>query len=90
MFIAIIIDAFFGQANNGELWDKFQDRALEGFQRGWADYDKAATGYITTKELESFIIDLASEKYDIASNLIPDKKFVASDAGFRATFIMDL
>lgn len=35
-------------------------------------------------------MDLANEKYDIASNLILDKKFVATDANFRARFIMDL
>ena len=33
---------------------------------------------------------MASEKYDIAYELIVERKFVAKDEAFRARFIMDL
>ena len=39
LFIAIIIEAFFGQASSGDLMDKFSDRTIDGYKRGWADYD---------------------------------------------------
>ena len=83
LFIAIIIDAFFGQATSGALFEKFQERTFEGFQRCWASYDKTASGYISTVQLESLIIDLAAEKYDIASELIPERKWIVNDRNYR-------
>ena len=52
LFIAIIIDAFFGQASNGVLYDKLDDTTFEGFQKAWANYDTTATGYITVSQLD--------------------------------------
>lgn len=90
LFIAIIIEAFFGQAAAGALFEKFEERTFEGFQRGWAEHDKTATGFITTEQLEKLIVGLASEKYDAASNLVLDRKLVATDTAFRERYIMGL
>ena len=90
LFIAIIIEAFFGQAAAGALFEKLDERTFEGFQRGWAEYDKTATGFITTGQLEKLIVDLASAKYDTASNLVLDSKLVATDTAFRERYILRL
>ena len=66
LFIAIIIDAFFGQASNGPLYDKLSDTTFEGFQRAWAKYDTTATGYITVTQLDKMFKNIAKGKFDPA------------------------
>ena len=47
LFIAIIIDAFFGQSTDLPI----KEKSVEDYQRIWSDYDKDATGMIPLKEL---------------------------------------
>ena len=44
LFIAIIIDTFFGQTDISEL--PVKQRSIEEFEKSWSKVDKTATGYI--------------------------------------------
>jgi len=57
LFIAIIIDSFFGQNDLANL--PVQERAIEKFPVHWSKYDPYATGFIKLSDLEELIQDLA-------------------------------
>ena len=57
LFIAIIIDAFFGQTDLAAM--PVKEKSMEDYQRIWSKYDRDATGLIKVSELGRFLTDLA-------------------------------
>lgn len=57
LFIAIIIDAFFGNTSLSGM--PVKQKSIDDFVNLWRKYDKTAEGYITIADLELLIIDLA-------------------------------
>jgi len=53
LFIAIIIDAFFGQTDIANL--PIKEKTFEDFKKIWSDFDKEATGKIAMRDLEKLI-----------------------------------
>ena len=68
LFIAIIIDAFFGQA--GMLGMPVKEKSIADFVKIWSKYDRNAEGFITIQQLELFIIDLSNAREDEGAALI--------------------
>lgn len=88
LFIAIIIDAFFGNTSLANM--PVKEKSVTDFTRLWANYDKEATGFITVVDLESLITDLASAHEDEGAALIPFKGRVLDNKAFRNRQIMAL
>jgi len=57
LFIAIIIDAFFGQTDLGSM--PIKEKTIEDYKKIWSDFDKEASGMIPIKELENLILALS-------------------------------
>ena len=57
LFIAIIIDAFFGQTDLAKI--PVKERVIEDFVRLWSKYDTDANFLISVKDCKSLFIDLA-------------------------------
>ena len=66
LFIAIIIDAFFGQSQDLPI----KEKTLEDYQRIWSDFDKDATGFIPLRELPNLISDIANADKDLAGAMM--------------------
>jgi|Transcript_13321 hypothetical protein len=77
LFIAIIIDAFFGQTDMASM--PVKEKSIEDFQRIWSKYDHHATGYIRVGDLDKFLQELAQADPSEGGALIPFKKRVESN-----------
>ena len=60
LFIAIIIDVFLTQNDLFSL--EPNHRQISTFVYYWSKYDPEATGFITLKDLNLFIVDLANDE----------------------------
>ena len=83
LFVAIIIDAFLGQAEMYSL--PIQQYYVNEFARIWCHYDPDATGFIKMKDLEALIVELA--KSDDGQGLIVLKELVLKDLKTKKRFI---
>lgn len=81
LFIAIIIDAFFGQSDLAQL--PVKPKTIEDFIRHWSIYDKQASGYITIAQSEDLLKDLAQAEDDEGGSLIQEKEKVIKELAFR-------
>ena len=72
LFIAIIIDAFFGQTDLANM--PVQQKSVEDFQTIWSKYDPDGTGFIPVSSLEKLLLDLSEARPDEGGALIPFKK----------------
>ena len=81
LFVAVIIDAFFGQTDLANL--PVKERQIDDFKQIWSCYDQLATGYIPLEKLDNILIDLAKADKDGGGALIPFKKRMLSDDAFR-------
>ena len=88
LFIAIIIDAFFGQNDLALL--PISSKSIEDFQHVWGDYDKDATGFIDIDKLDAFLIDLAQKQIDEGGLLILFKQRIVKSKIFRRRQLMHL
>ena len=68
LFIAIILDAFFGQSDVSDL--PMNEPVLDDYRRVWSDYDKQATGFMEVDDLDKLIIDLANCAHDEGGKLL--------------------
>lgn len=75
LFIAIIIDAFFGQTDMANM--PVKEKTVEDFAKYWSYYDLNATGKITVEQLNLLLIDLAGAHPEEGGSLIPFKKRTA-------------
>ena len=60
LFIAIIIDAFFGQNDIAEL--PIDERAIKSFVNHWSNYDPDANDFMPIDQLHDLMIDLAKDE----------------------------
>lgn len=74
LFIAIMIDAFFGQTDMAKM--SVKEKTLEDFQNLWSKYDPNATGFITIKDLKRLLWDLANADPAEGGALIQKKKYI--------------
>ena len=81
LFIAIIIDAFFGNTDLSAM--PVKEKTVDDFARLWKKYDKNATGFISLQQLDLLMIDLSLANEAEGGALIPFKKRVANNQGFR-------
>jgi len=88
LFIAIIIDAFFGQTELSNM--PVKEKTAEDFQRIWAHFDPNATGFISLGDLELLLVDLANAHPEEGGSMIPFKKRVIGDRKFRNRLIISL
>lgn len=77
LFIAIIIDAFFGQTDMANM--PVKEKTINDFQRLWSFYDNKATGFITIEQLQLLLIDLAKSHAEEGGALIPFKKRIIGE-----------
>ena len=76
LFIAIMIDAFFGQTDMAKMTVK--EKTLEDFQKHWSKYDPEATGFISVHDLKHLFWDLANSQ-DGGGALILKKKLISQN-----------
>ena len=81
LFIAIIIDAFFGQTDLAAM--PVKEKSLEDYQRIWSKFDRDATGFIKVSELGKFLQELAKADPTEGGALIPFKKRIVDNPEFR-------
>jgi len=72
LFIAIIIDAFFGQTDIANI--PVKEENIKGFQNIWSKYDHLATQIISIKDLQRLLIDLSHAGKDEAGTFAPFRK----------------
>ena len=83
LFVAIIIDAFLGQAEMFDL--PIQQFQIRQFELAWSKYDPSATGFIDLKDLEALLLDLA--KSNDGKDLIVLRDKFMSDEAIRRLYI---
>lgn len=81
LFIAIIIDAFFGQTDLAAM--PVKEKSIEDYQRIWSKFDRDATGFIKVSDLGRLLQELAKSDPTEGGALIPFKKRIANNEEFR-------
>jgi Ca2+-binding EF-hand superfamily protein len=86
LFIAIIIDAFFGQNDLANL--PISPRSVEEYANVWSKFDPHATGYMDIQQLSNFLRELALNEDTKEMMLFADK--IEKSEEFRARLIVSL
>jgi len=84
LFIAIVIDAYSGQAQVASL--PVSQRDIDTFVEAWSKFDPEASGYISTIDLEDLLIDLCATDCSMMDEVRP---FIDNEV-CRDNFVMGL
>ena len=91
LFIAIIIDAFFGQTDLAKI--PLKQQSFDDFTITWSHYDRDRNGLISFVDLKDLLFRLADENETdpaLGGVFIPFKKQLKQDSKFMNRLLMSL